>query len=110
MKTSSTMEGRALAFTAEVTFNGTGGCLPVPEAPRFTKISRESGGGVTLELKTTPYSLVTLQTSTDMALPGSWSTIATNTPVTNHWTFIHEGAPAIGPRRFYRAFLATCPD
>lgn len=40
MKTSSTMEGRALAFSAEVTFNGTGGCLPSAEPPRFIDISR----------------------------------------------------------------------
>lgn len=109
LKTSSTMEGRALAFSAGVTFNGTGGCLPTSEAPRFTKISWMEGGDVTLELKTTAYSLVTLQTSTDM-VPGSWSTIATNTPVTDQWTFIHEGTSPTGPRRFYRAFLATCPD
>ena len=106
MKTSSTMEGRALAFSAGVTYNGTGGSLPVPEAPVFTAISRTPAGAVTVVLETSPYFLLTLQTSTDMA-PGQWSTIATATPQINSWDYTHPAANATGPRRFYRAFLSN---
>ncbi|MES2465676.1 MAG: ice-binding family protein [Verrucomicrobiota bacterium] len=106
MKTSSTMDGRALAFTAEVTYNGTGGSLPVPEAPVFTGISRTPAGAVSLVLETSPYFLLTLQTSTDMA-PGQWSTIATATPEINSWAYTHPASNATGARRFYRAFLSN---
>ncbi len=40
MDTSSTMEGRALAFSAGVTYNGAGGSLPTLEEPWFTDIGR----------------------------------------------------------------------
>src|ERR1035437_2656840 len=45
MKTSSTIEGRALAFTAGVTFNGTGGSLP--SAMLTVYASPTNGGSVT---------------------------------------------------------------
>ncbi|MDB6135198.1 MAG: hypothetical protein JWM59_3441 [Verrucomicrobiales bacterium] len=106
MKTSSTMEGRALAFTAGVTYNGTGGSLPVPESPVFTDISRTPAGAVTLVLKTSPYFLLTLQTSTRMA-PGQWSTVVKATPQVNSWTYTHPATNATGPERFYRAFLSN---
>lgn len=106
MKTSSTMEGRALAFSAGVTYNGDGGSLPVPETPVFTAISRTPAGAVTLVLDTSAYFLLTLQTSTDLA-PDHWSTVTTATPQANSWTFIHPAANATGPRRFYRAFLSN---
>lgn len=104
MDTSSAMDGRALAFSAGVTFNGDGGERPMPEAPVFTHISRTSAGEVTLVLRTTPYYLITLQTSLDLT-PDSWTTIATATPTTELWTFIHSAAQATGPKRFYRAFV-----
>lgn len=104
MNTSSTMEGRALAFSAGVTFNGEAGGLPMPPAPVFTDISRTFEGEVTLTLKTTPNYLLTLQTSIDLTI-GSWTTIATATPVTEVWTFVHDAAHATGPKRFYRAFI-----
>jgi Ice-binding-like len=103
MGTSSSMEGRALAFTAGVTFNGSGGDLPVPETPIFTDIARTNGGTVTLALKTTPHYLLTLQTTTDLTR-SPWTTIVTDTPTTNSWTYTHGAALATGPRRFYRAF------
>jgi hypothetical protein len=106
MNTSSTMEGRALAFSAGVTYNGDGGSLPVPEAPDFTFVSRTIPGSVTMVVRTTPYVLLTLQTSTDMSA-ASWTTIATDTPVTGSWTFTHTSDLATGPRRFYRAFLSA---
>lgn len=71
-------------------------------APTFTRISRASGGEVTLVIRTTPNILLTLQSSTDLK---SWTTIATATPATDSWTFVHDAALAIGPNRFYRAFL-----
>jgi hypothetical protein len=106
MNTSSSMEGRALAFTAGVTFNGDGGSLPNPEAPEFTDISRTIPGQVTLVLRTSPHFLLTLETSTDMSAL-SWVTVATATPVTDSWTFVHPSELADGPRRFYRAYLTT---
>ncbi len=104
MKTSSSLDGKALAFTAGVTFNGIVGTLPEPETPYFTDISRTDLGEVTLELETTPYFHLTLQTSVDME-PGKWETIHTVKPTSTPWTHIHPAAEATGPKRFYRAFL-----
>lgn len=101
MNTGSTMVGRALASNGAVTYNGTGGSLPVPEPPRFTSITRTSGGTVTLGLETTPHFELTLQTSTDL-MPESWFTIRRETPDSSLWTIVHE---ATGSKRFYRAFL-----
>jgi hypothetical protein len=102
--TSSTMEGRALAFTAGVTFNGASGSLPTPTAIIFTKISRTSTSSATVVLSTMPKMLLTLQTTTNLYRP-IWTTIATATPVTNIWTYTHTNAMATGNQRFYRAFL-----
>ena len=104
MNTSSTMDGRALAFTAGVTFNGSSGTVPLLDKPFFTSITRSAAGTVTLVVNTTPYRLLTLQTSTTL-LPGSWKTIASDTPVTPLWTYIHQSRLATGPKRFYRAYL-----
>ena len=104
MDTSSTMEGRALAFSAGVTFNGDGGTMPTPEAPVFTNITRTVAGAVTLVLHTSPHFNLTLQTSPNLTLP-IWTTIATDTPLTDSWTFVHTSNLATGPRRYYRAFL-----
>jgi hypothetical protein len=105
MDTSSTMEGRAMSFTAGVTFNGDAGSLPTPEAPIFTDISRTTNSA-TVVLSTTPYFLLTLQASPDLSLP-NWTTIATDTPVTNTWTFTDNTATATVTQRFYRAFITT---
>jgi len=104
MDTSSTMEGRALAFTAGVTFDGNAGTLPMPSAIEITSISRTAAKGVTVVLSTTPYCLLTLQTSPDMS-PGSWTTIATATPSTNTWSFTDHNAMAPETRLFFRAFI-----
>lgn len=104
MNTSSTMEGRALAFTAGVVFNGDGGDLPIPAAPVFSKISMMNTNSVTAVLSTTPYSLVTVQTSPSLS-PPQWTTIATNTPTTNLWTFTNNTGAAT--QRYYRAFITT---
>ncbi len=107
MKTSSTMDGKALAFSAGVTYNGdAGGTLTSPDDPIFTRITRAPTGAVTLTLRTTPYFQINLQTSTSMT-SGTWTTIATDTPQTTPWTFTHSGALATGPKRFYRAWLTT---
>jgi hypothetical protein len=101
MNTGSTMDGRALASNGAVTYDGSGGSLPVPEPPRFTSISRASEGTVTLVLETTPHFEITLQSGTDLT-PESWTTIRRETPEVSPWTYKHE---ATGPNRFYRAFL-----
>ena len=106
MNTTSAMDGRALAFTAGVTFNGNVGELPTPTAPVFTSISRTNTNSVTVVLNTTPYFLVTLQTSPDLS-PTNWTTIATNTPATSPWTYTNTNVTATVPRRFYRAFITT---
>lgn len=104
MKSSSAMEGKALAFTAGVTFNGTVGILPDPATPHFTAISRNSAGAVTLTVATTPYFPLTLETSEDMSA-GSWEEVITETPTTTPWTYTQPAQDATGPKRFYRAFL-----
>jgi hypothetical protein len=103
MDTSSTMEGRALASAAGVTYNGNAGTLPTPKAPIFTDISK-TDDSATVVLETTPYFLVTLQASSTLS-PADWTTIATNTPVTSPWTFTDTTATATVPQRFYRAFI-----
>jgi hypothetical protein len=103
MNTSSVMDGRALAFSAGVTFNGNVGELPTPKAPVFTGI-RTTTNSVTVVLSTTPYLLVTLQSSPGLS-PPNWTTIATNTPVTSPWTFTDTNVMATVTQRFYRAFI-----
>jgi hypothetical protein len=105
MNASSTLDGRALAQVGAVTFNGTGDSLPTPAAPIFTRISTTATNSATVVLSTAPYFLLTLQTSPDLS---SWTTIATNTPVTNTWTFTNT-ATANVTRRFYRAFITPYP-
>ena len=81
----------------------------VPETPMITDISRTadgevltSDGEVTIVLRTTPYVPLTLETSTDLE---SWTPIATATPDTELWSFVHHAALETGPMRFYRAIL-----
>src|ERR1039457_6584110 len=104
MNTSSTMDGRALAFTAGVTFNGDAGELPTPNAPVFTDISRTTTNSVTVFLSPTPFFLVTLQSSPGLS-PPNWTTIATNTPATSLWTFTDTNVMATVTQGFYRAFI-----
>jgi hypothetical protein len=99
------MDGRALAFTAGVTFNGNVGELPTPTAPVFASISR-TRTNATVVLNTSPYFLVTLQSSPDLSFT-NWTTIATNTPVTSPWTFTDTNATATVTHRFYQAFITT---
>jgi len=105
LNTSSAMDGKALASIAGVTFNGdVGGSQTTPDAPVITSISRTPDGSVTLVVRTTPFDLLTLQTSTTMT-PGSWKTVASDTPVSSPWTYVHNARLASGPKRFYRAFV-----
>ena len=105
MNTSSTMEGRAMSFSAGVTFNGVGGSLPTPAAPIFTDISR-STNSATVVLSTSPYFLLTLQACPDLTVQ-NWTTVVTDTPVTSPWTFTDHTATAHVTKRFYRAFLTN---
>ena len=104
MNTSSTMEGRAMSFTAGVTYNGKSGVLPAPAAPVFTAIYGPHTNSATVVLTTTPYFPITLQTCPNLSLT-NWTTIATNTPITDIWTFTDTLTPATAPQSFYRAFL-----
>jgi Ice-binding-like len=104
MNTSSTMDGRLLAFSAGVTFNANAGNIPTPAAPNFTNIFVTATNSVTLVLNTTPYFLATLQASTNLSMP-NWTLVATNNPVTNLWTFTDTNVMLTVPARFYRAFL-----
>ena len=102
MNASSTLDGRALVQVGAVTFNGTGGNLPTPVAPRFIKISRATNS-VSVVVNATPNFLVTLQASPSLRHT-NWLTIATNTLTTNIWTFTDTNATATVTQRFYRAF------
>lgn len=71
----------------------------VAEIVAFTNISRTPEGEVTLVLKMP----LTLQTSTNLTNPLSWTTIGTVTPGNATWTLVHPAGLATGPMRFYRA-------
>ena len=103
LNASSTLDGRALAQNGAVTFNGDGGSLSIPATPIFTGIVRTTSNA-TVVLNTSPYFLLTLQTSPDTSLP-NWTTIATNNPATNIWTFTDTNATATVTQHFYRAFI-----
>jgi hypothetical protein len=103
MNASSTLDGRALAQNGAVTFNGDGGSLSIPAAPLFTGIARTTTNA-TVILNTSPYFLVTLQSNPNLS-PTNWTTMATNYPVTNVWTFTDTNATPTAIQRFYRAFI-----
>jgi Ice-binding-like len=103
MNSSSTLDGRALAQNGAVTFNASGGNLSTPASPIFTSVSRTSTN-TTVVLNTSPYFLVTLQTTPSLSLP-DWTLIATNYPTTNLWTFTDTNATAAVTQNFYRAFI-----
>jgi hypothetical protein len=107
MNSTSTMNGRALAFSGGVTYNGLGGQLPTPEAPEFLSISKASQNSpTTIVLETTPYYLITLR-SRPLVGSGSWTTVTTATPQSSPWTYIANAVAA--PELFYQAFL-TVPN
>ena len=103
MNASSTLDGRALAQNGAVTFDGDGGSLSIPAAPIFTGIARTTTN-TTVVLNTSPYFLVTLQSSPDLSLT-NWMMIAMNNPVTNIWTFTDTNATPTAIQQFYRAFI-----
>ena len=104
MDTSSTLEGRALASTGAVTYNGNLGSLPTPEAPRFTRISRTNNVSATVVVSTTPYFLLTLEACPDLLLT-NWTVLTTDTPVVSLWTNTDYTATVAVTQRFYRARL-----
>jgi hypothetical protein len=103
MKTSGAMDGRALAFTAGVTFNGDVGSRPLPEAPEFVGVTK-SANSANVVLATTPYFLITLQSCTNLNLK-NWITVGTQTPIGDFATFTDQTATPSVPERFYRAFI-----
>jgi hypothetical protein len=106
METSSAVDGRALAYNAGVTFDGTVGTLPAPAAPTFASISVTNKHSVALVLSTTPYYFVTMQSATNLTQP-NWTTIATNTPTASPWMVTDTNATATAAKKFYRAFITT---
>lgn len=105
MKTSSSLNGRALAFSAGVTFNGNSGILPEPKAPVITRVTQEKNRSISLVVSATPYFLVTLQ-STPTLSPALWTTLAITNPSTSLWAVTDTNATTIAPRRFYRAVMS----
>ncbi len=107
MDTGSTMQGRALAQSGAVTFNGDGGSLPSePQPPLFTHISATTDfDSATVVIETTPYFLLTLQACPDLSLT-NWTTIATDSPVAAGSSRFIDNTPMAGAtQRFYRAFI-----
>jgi hypothetical protein len=102
MNASSTLDGRALCQVGAVTFNGTGGNLPTPVAPRFINVSRATNF-TTVVIDATPNFLVTLQSSPTL-WHTNWTTLSANTLTTNIWTVTDNTATATVTQRFYRAF------
>jgi hypothetical protein len=106
MQTTSAMDGRALAYTAGVTFDGDVGEVPTPTTPVFASISRTNDTSATIVLGTTPNFKVTLQSSPSLSSP-VWTTIATNTPATSPWTFTDTNLAKTESEYFYRAFVTS---
>lgn len=104
MNTGCSVEGRALASEAQVTFDGRHIGLPDPEAPRFTDISRIHDVSATVVVATTPYFRITLQVCPDLKT-ANWKIIAADTPVLTPWIYVDTSATADVPIRFYRAYL-----
>ena len=104
MNTTSSLEGRALAITGQVAFSGDGGSLPEPEVPRFIDITHLPPNSASVILDTTPYFLLTLQTSPAMA-PTNWTTLAEEMPAATPWSFTNDSLGSGVTTRFYRAFL-----
>jgi len=103
MNASSTLDGRALAQNGAVTFNGDDGSLSIPAAPMFTSIARTRTNAAVV-LNTSPYFLVTLQSNPNLSTT-NWTTMATNNPVTNIWTFTDTNTTPAEIQQFYRAFI-----
>ena len=98
-------EGRALARTGAVTFNGSGSVsLPILEAPSFTRISRTNSISATVVVSTTPYFQLTLEACPDLLLT-NWTVLTTDTPVVPLWTNTDYTATVAVTQRFYRATL-----
>ncbi len=109
MNASSTLEGRALAQIGAVTFNGTGGSLPVPLAPLFTQITKTDNGSEIVVLTSTPYYPLTLESCPDLML-ANWAPLATETPVVSLHAFTNDAALPAATQLFYRAFVTPYPD
>ena len=105
MNASATLNGRAMAQNGAVTYDGSGGNLPLPAGPVFTNITQSRTNSGTVTLLTSPYFPLILQSSTNLL---TWSSIATNNPVTSLSTFTTP-IPTGVTRRFYRAFLTPYP-
>jgi type VI secretion system secreted protein VgrG len=105
MNASAILNGRAMAQNGAVTFNGSGGNLPLPAAPIFTNGTPARTNSAIVTLLTSPYFPLTLQTSTNLI---TWSSIATNNPVTSLSSFTNP-VPTGVPHLFYRAFLTPYP-
>jgi hypothetical protein len=106
MNTTSATDGRLLAFSAGVTYDGNVGELPQPSAPVFTSITVTNAHSTAIVLSTTPYFPVTLQSCTNLAAP-HWTTIASNFPSASPWMYTDTNAMATNTVKFYQAFITT---
>ncbi len=103
MNTTSTIEGRALAFSGQVAFSGDGGSLP--GALHFTDITTLSPTAKAVVISTTPNVLLTLESCPDLIL-ADWEPVTSDTPPSSPWSFTDEPIAADVTPRFYRAFLS----
>jgi hypothetical protein len=82
---------------------------PAPQAmpaPRITQVVTGADGAVTLSLHGAPGYAFILEATTNLVAPGSWLSLATNTPGTNGvWQFSDTQATNF-TQRFYRLQLA----
>ena len=106
LDTSCTLEGRALASTAAITFNGDMGSLPDPAAPSFVHCTRTATNAVAIVLTTTPYLRLALEVSPDLS-GTNWTTLTTQTPDVTPWTFTDATATGSATQRFYRASITA---
>jgi hypothetical protein len=108
MNADSVLDGRALAQTGAVTFNGLIGSVPVPEAPVFIDISRTTGtNAVEVVLVIPPFFPLTLESCPALSAT-NWTTVMTDTPTASPWTFTdYTAIIATTTQRFYRAYITA---
>ncbi len=108
MNALATLDGRALAQSGAVTYNGSQGNLPLPAPPIFTSITNvttNSTTSSTMVLSTTAYLPLTLQSSSNLL---TWTPIVTNTPATNVWIYTNT-VSTNASQQYYRASLSRYP-
>lgn len=107
MNASSTLDGRALAETGAVTFNGLSGTLPT--LPLFTHIIKDTAADAMILTFLTPVDIpLTIEACPDLMSP-AWTAVYSNTPNASPWTITNSIAMVDDPQRIYRAYVSQ-PD